>query len=465
MLCSDQEKIKVLVVDDDELIQNYFCTVLSKLGYFYLGSKNAEEALSVIDIEKPHFAIIDIKLPEKTGIELLTEIRKINSNIVTIIITGYPSIETAQEAIKAGAIDYVQKPLSLEQIDLLLAKAVGFRQSSIKKNVCSPQTFSPIGFHDIVFNSTIMKDILKRTLSIALSDVSVLINGESGTGKELIARVIHHNSPRRKGCFIPVNASAVPENLLESELFGHEIGAFTGAVTKKRGLFEFANNGTIFMDEISEMSFSMQAKLLRVLEDYKIRRVGGYELRKIDVRFISATNIDPEKAVTANKLREDLYYRLNVVNITLPPLRQRSEDIPLLISYFIEKYAKHFNKEIVGIDDQALESMSKYNWPGNIRELMNVIQEIICLNSKTKIKNYDLPNKIQDYKSDPFSSMDSMKPFHQEKEKNTRTFEKLYFENLLHQVNGNISRAAEIAQISRTSLYDILNRNNLETLE
>jgi DNA-binding NtrC family response regulator len=328
------------------------------------------------------------------GIELLKHIREEMPDQIVIIITAFASLETAVEALRAGAYDYVVKPIIHEEIKQIVRNAL--KQKMLQKEVTylKRQIERRYDFSKIIGESDSMKRIINEVKKIANARSNVLLLGETGTGKELIARAIHFNSNRADKPFIPINCSAIPENLLESELFGHMKGAFTGAITSKRGLFEEANGGTIFLDEIGDLSINLQSKLLRVLEDQEIRPVGGTQSIKVDIRFISATNKDIVSAVKDGSFREDLFYRINVITIKLPPLRERREDIELLVRYFIQKFSFELGKRVNGIDEEALSHIKKYNWPGNIRELQNVIERAILISESSLISSEHLPEEM-----------------------------------------------------------------------
>ena len=388
-------KSKVLIVDDEidslELMQELFETK----GYISETATNGVEAINKIKLQEPDIVLTDIRMPEMDGMQLLNFLIKEHPNIPVIMITAHGTVEAAVEAMRLGAKDYILKPIRLDEI---LAKVERITQlnSLIKENEYLlnrlQQTYD---FTNMIGKTDKIQELFKLVKDVAATNTTVLIRGESGTGKELIANAIHYNSPRVKRPFVKVNCGVLAESLLESELFGHVRGAFTGAIKDKIGRFELANGGTLFLDEIGDISLNMQLKLLRVLQEGEFERVGGTETLKVDVRIITATNKDLEKAMDEGKFRQDLYYRLNVIPIEVPPLKDRKDDIKYLIYYFIEKFNKIYGKNIAEIDPKAMNLMENYHYPGNIRELENLIERIIVLDKKGNIKTSDLPAYIR----------------------------------------------------------------------
>ncbi len=388
---------RILIVEDDAQFLEVLSLFFQTKGYRVEGCLSAEEA-----VKKYHWAdvvISDIKLPgEMNGIDLLGRIKKSHPEIPVILITAYASVGDAVRALKMGAEDYILKPFDLETLEIVVRKAL--EASSLRREVEELRRELEAVYQEkkLVAKSPVMEKVMDLVRKIAPSDVNVLITGESGTGKTLLARIIHELSPRRRRRFVSVNCAAIPETLLESELFGHERGAFTGAISEKRGLFEVARGGTLFLDEISGMSLTMQAKLLSAIQEKKIRRVGGYDEIEVDVRIISATNQDIEELVKRGKFREDLFYRLDVVRIELPPLRERKQDIPLLVQHFIEEFNRKHGRHVLGVDKEALVALESYNWPGNIRELQNVIERAVAIQTGPYITKEDLPEKVLEWK-------------------------------------------------------------------
>jgi len=368
----------ILIVDDDKSIR-YSLKRMMEGAYTILTAQNGEEALAQVKKAPPDLVVMDIKMPGRSGIEVLKEIKSIDPKSLVILMTAYGTTETAIEAMKFGAFDYVLKPFSIPQMKGLVEKALSLRKL-MKREVTYASKEDKDGEGErIIGFSPKMQEIYKMIGQVAPSDVTVLLRGESGTGKELLARAIYHHSLRHKQPFLPVNCAAIPDNLLESELFGHEKGAFTGAVSRRIGKLEQCQGGTVFLDEIGDMSLPTQAKLLRVLQDKSFERLGGMETIKIDVRFIVATNKDLEEAIARAEFREDLYYRLNVVSIHIPPLRERKEDIPELVSYFLKKFNRELKRGTAGITPEAMEKIVSYVWPGNVRQLENVLKRGIVL--------------------------------------------------------------------------------------
>jgi len=374
-----QGQLKILVIDDDPSIRNMLAIVLKKSGFQVTCTESGKTSLEKLKKESFDLIISDIKMPDIDGIELLKKIKTISPEIPVIMITAFASANDAVEAMKLGAEDYVTKPFSLDELKIIIDRAI-YKTNMEKENIqLKSRLTDKEKFENIVGKNQKMLDIFEMVDTISQTDSSVLINGESGTGKELIAQAIH-NKGERSGCkFVSINCGALPENLLESELFGHTKGAFTDAYKDKQGLFEAAHKGTLFLDEISEMSQKMQVKLLRALQEQKIRRVGGNEELEIDVRIISATNKDLTEKMKTSEFRSDLFYRLNVISINLPPLRERRDDIPLLVNYFLKIFNEKFNRDIEGVEKDVLELFNSYPWPGNIRELENVVERAVAL--------------------------------------------------------------------------------------
>ncbi|MBF0327926.1 MAG: sigma-54-dependent Fis family transcriptional regulator [Nitrospirae bacterium] len=370
---------KLLIVEDEETLRSSLKRVFMRDGYNVESAASAEDALEMVDELLFDIVITDIILPGMDGIELLKKIKEKSAEQIVIVVTAYASLETAVEALRAGAYDYVVKPIIHEEIKQIVINALKQRSLQAENQILKKQIEKQYDFSHIIGESPEIKKIIEEAKKIADAKSNVLLLGDTGTGKELIARAIHYNSTRADKPFIPINCSAIPENLLESELFGHVRGAFTGAVSSKKGLFEEASGGTVFLDEIGELGMGLQAKLLRVIEDQVIRPVGGTQSVKIDIRFITATNRNLETGVKQGQFREDLYYRINVVTIKLPPLRGRKEDIELLVKHFMEKFCVELGKNIKEIDGQAMELLIAYQWPGNIRELRNIIERAVLI--------------------------------------------------------------------------------------
>ena len=436
------KKVKILVVDDEAIVRESLSDWLKDVGYQVFTAENGHKALEVIEKEKPGIMIADLVMPGMDGIELMKRAKAQQPKIEVIIITAYASIPTAINAMKEGAYDYIEKPFSPERAELLVKKLSEYREL-VEENISLRQKLEDrYRFENIIAKSSKMQWVIEVIKIVAKSNATVSITGESGTGKELVARAIHSQSNRRNKPFVAVSCAALPESLLESELFGHEKGSFTGAYAQKKGKFEFANGGTLFLDEVGEMSANIQVHLLRVLEEKEFTRVGGNEPSKVDVRVISATNKDLRKAIEKQEFREDLYYRLNVVNIELPPLRERKEDVPLLAEHFLHKFAMENQKEITGFSPEAIEFVLDYDWPGNVRELENAIERAVILSKDSIITIGDLP---QENLSPAYSTTPR---------KNLKEVERGHIWNVLRETGDNYSEAARILGISRMTLYN-----------
>jgi DNA-binding NtrC family response regulator len=436
------KKVKILVVDDEAIVRESLGDWLKDADYQVFTAESGHEALKVIEREKPVIMIADLVMPGMDGIELMKRAKARQPGIEVIIITAYASIPTAITAMKEGAYDYIEKPFCPERTELLVKK-LAEHQELVEENLALRQRLEDrYHFENIITKSPKMQRLIELIKIVGKSNATVLITGESGTGKELVARAIQSQSSRHNKPFITVSCAALPESLLESELFGHEKGSFTGAYTQKKGKFEFANGGTIFLDEIGEMSANIQVHLLRVLEEKEFTRVGGNEPIRVDVRVISATNKDLRKAIEKQEFREDLYYRLNVVNIELPPLRERKEDVPLLAEHFLNKFAADNRKEVTGFSPDAMEFLLDYDWPGNVRELENAIERAVILAKDSIITVADLPQENLSLVRLASTG------------KNLKEVEKNHVLNVLRKAGGNYSEAARILGISRMTLYN-----------
>ncbi|TES91127.1 MAG: sigma-54-dependent Fis family transcriptional regulator [Candidatus Cloacimonadota bacterium] len=449
------KKPSILIVDNEKIVIKTLSFWLKMEGYRTETATLAEEAFEKCKKRKFNIAIVNLKLPKKDGIWLLQKFNEKKLEIPVIMITNHPSIETAVLSIKKGAYDYLPKPLNFEELGLIINKIIE-RQTLIAENILlREQLKEKYSFKNIIGKSLKMKRIFELIENVADTDSTVLIHGESGTGKEVIARAIHQRGSRREEPFITVNCAAIPDNLLESELFGHEKGAFTGAVSSKKGRFEMANGGTLFLDEIAEMNLNTQVDLLRVLQEREFRRVGGSKLITVDVRVIASSNKKIEKEVERGNFREDLYYRLNVIPLVLPPLRERKGDIPLLIQYFLDKYKKKKKREIRGVSKEGINLLINYNWPGNVRELENTIERIIVLGSGDFMTPKDLPGRIREFaKAKTKICYPINKPL--------EDIEKEYIKNVLSDTNWNITRAAKVLKINRMTLYNKIKKYNLK---
>jgi DNA-binding NtrC family response regulator len=437
-----KRKAKVLVVDDEAIVRESLRDWLSDIGHQVLIAENGPQALKIIQKEEPRIVITDLVMPGMDGIELLKRVKAISPSTEVIVITAYGSIPTAITAMREGAYDYIEKPFCPERAELLIEKLME-HQRLLEENIALQHKLEErYRFENIIAKSPRMQQVIEVIKVVAKSHATVLITGETGTGKELVAQAIHSQSHRRGKPFIAISCAALPESLLESELFGHEKGSFTGAYAQKKGKFEVANRGTLFLDEIGEMSANIQVHLLRVLEEKEFTRVGGNEPIKVDVRVISATNRDMKQALAKGQFREDLYYRLNVVNIELPPLRERKEDIILLAQHFLKKFALENDKEVSGFSAGATDFLLKYDWPGNVREMENAIERAIILAQNPVIEFSDL------------SQQDLVAVGATSAAKNLKQVEKKHIQDVLAETGGNYTEAARILGISRMTLYN-----------
>lgn len=440
--------IKLLVVDDEPNMCRILQATLQREGYDVQSASNGREALKALKSFPAQVVITDLRMPVLDGMGLLREITVQHADIPVIFITAHGSIENAVEAIKAGAFDYISKPFDIEELRLVIAKAALTYQ--LNREECHDS--GVVKNAGIVASSNQIKEVLRLVDRVAESPTTILITGESGTGKELVAQLIHKLSLRRTEPFIRINCAAVPETLLESEFFGYEKGAFTGAVTSKPGRFELADRGTLFLDEIGEISREMQVKLLRVLQEREFERVGGLKTIRVDVRLVVATNLDLEKAVQDGRFRQDLFYRLNVVRIHLPPLRDRPEDIPPLIEHFIGEFSRRLNRTITGISPEAVQLLCRYQWPGNIRELENVMERAVLLSSDTRLslQDFDLVSQGTHDKSEIPSDEPAL--FKDYIAQETEKLEKRLLESALNEAGWNVTKASRMLGLSRKGL-------------
>ena len=438
-------KFKILIIDDEKNIREGLATALEMDGYNTVVAENGEKGLECVNKGDIDLVITDLRMPGISGEEVLQKITSEIPGLPVIVLTGHGSIDSAVSAMHSGAYDFLTKPLNLEHLSLVVKRALKNRELQIQNKQLQEEISKSKPFESIIGKSAEMQKIYQMIQKVAGSKASVLITGESGVGKELVAHAIHNLSPRKNNPLVIVNCSALSESLLESELFGHEKGAFTGAAARKRGRFELANGGTIFLDEIGEINQSIQVKILRVLQDKRFERVGGEETLEVDVRVIAATNRDLEEEIKKGNFREDLFYRLNVIHIHVPPLRDRKDDIPLLINEFMQEFAKENGKNIKNIDNHARAALYKYNWPGNIRQLKNCMESAVVMCSSDTITLNDLPPTI---KSE--SSANSMQiPFGVTLEE----AEKIIIQQTLAQNQGNKSKTAEVLGIGRKTLH------------
>ena len=434
----------VLVVDDEAVVRNGISKALLTRGMTTKLASNGREALVLLDSHDFDLVVLDIRMPDIDGVDVLKKIRSQYPETDVIMITGFPTIDTAVHCIKLGALDYLVKPFRLDDLDAALNK-ISHSSAPAHKSVIDSNGLRFDSKKELIIGrSRPIKDIFEKIVKVAPTDSTVLITGESGTGKELVARAIHANSDRNNREFVAVDCSSLVETLLESELFGHVKGSFTGANQTKHGFFELANHGTFFFDEISNLSLNIQAKLLRVIQEREFRKVGDQNKIKLDIRIISASNINLEESVRSGDFREDLYYRLSVVPIRVPPLRRRKEDIPILVHHFLEKFSKKIKRHMPEVSPEAMELLKEYAWPGNVRELEHIIERILILEDTDIIRTRDLPSFISQREGD--FRMFSEELF------NLRELEKRYIRFVLRRTKGKKKQAADILGINRKTL-------------
>ena len=445
---------RILVVDDEESFRHMLSVILIKEGYEVETSSNGEEGLQKAAASTYDQILCDIRMPHMDGLAFLREIKKTEIEATIIVMSAYGTADIAIEAMKLGAYDYISKPFKPDEIILTLRKAEEREQLRRENQLLRQEVAREYSFENIVSKNEKMQKIFDVIKKVSHYKSTVLITGESGTGKELVARALHYNSNRSQNPFIAVNCGAIPENLLESELFGHAKGAFTDAIRTKKGLFEEADAGTLFLDEIGELPGQLQVKLLRVLQDGEIRRVGETKPIQIDVRIVAATVKDLPKEVNEGRFREDLFYRLNVLPLHIPPLRERKEDIPLLIQHFIGKYNQAMNKNVKDIDHRAMETLMNYKWYGNVRELENTIERAIVLSEKNNIEPENLPTEIQSFKEE--FQLETLPEEEYSIKKASKSLELNLIKKALKKTKGNHTHAARLLEIShRALLYKI----------
>lgn len=452
---------KILLVDDEESMRFTLTEVMLKENYIVDTSTDGEEALKKIHTNHFDLIILDMKMPKMDGLETLQHIKEKDPIATVIIMTAYGSKELAMKAIYSGAYDYFTKPFDLQEMRVVVRR--GLEKNRLQRELTQLQQ-TPYEFDNIIGQSTQMQQIFRLIKQVANSDATILIYGESGTGKELVAHAIHFHSPRSQKPFIKMNCVAIPEGLLESELFGHEKGAFTSASAQRIGKFELAQGGTLFLDEIADMSLFTQAKLLRVLQEREIERVGGNKIIKVDIRIITATNQDLAKAVQNKKFREDLYFRLNVVPIYLPPLRERKADIPLLIEHFLRIYNARFGKQIRNISPSLKQFLMQYPWYGNVRELENIIQRAVVLSQGDTLTEQYLPLGSMETQSEstiPINILNGDRPLSDKIDELTAESEKKLILQALDNAKGNKTIAAKLLGLSRKGLYDKISKYNI----
>jgi two-component system response regulator AtoC len=450
-------KARILVVDDDKVSCRLFTEVLEGEGHEVRNADSGEEALERLRGEPYDLLLVDVRMPGITGLEVTRTVRQEQPQLPIIVMTAFGSIETAVEAIQEGAVDYVSKPMNLDELKKIISRALGQRELNALSRSKVKQLEDPEQQKTIIGRSPAMVEVFKRVARVAPTKSTVLILGESGTGKEVIARSIHRHSDRAQRPFVAVDCGALTETLLESELFGHTRGAFTGAVSDKKGVFQLANAGTCFLDEIGDISANMQAKLLRVLQEGEVRPVGAKEWLKVDVRVLAATNKNLTDLVQRGAFREDLYYRLDVVTIQLPPLRERPEDIDPLLEIFVRRYSELARKQITAISNEALERLKTYSWPGNIRQLENAIEQAVVLSTHPVLTLEDLPREVRQGVAPSYSEAENESLVISDMP-SLDEIKKRYVVYVINRLHGNISRAAKILKVDRRSLYRMLAR-------
>lgn len=456
-------KASILVIDDEPDMLEVCRESLLEPAYRTETETSALKALERLREKSFDLLVVDLRMPDMDGIQLLSRARQYDPDILGLIITGHPTIDTAVEAVKQGAFDYLAKPFTPDQLRTAVGKALVQRRVYEENRALRKQLQRSYEVSDVVGQSQAMGELLGLVRKIGPTDTNVLLLGESGTGKELIARCIHWQSLRREYPMVPIDCAALPETLAEAELFGYEKGAFTGAAARTPGLLEIANNGTFFLDEVCELPPNLQVKLLRVLQERQIRRVGGRRQIDVDIRVIAATNRDLNEAVAQGIFRGDLFYRLNTITVRIPPLRERAEDIPLLVNHFIRKFEHPCRKEVEGITPQALDLLCRYPWPGNVRELSNVVERALTLIQTPYLDVCDLPHEMAVTVGGHPALLQDHSSFAAAKREAIRFFEKEFLDKLLSQCSGNVSRAAREASLTRSSLQRLLRRHGLKT--
>jgi DNA-binding NtrC family response regulator len=446
-----EPKVNILIVDDEEIVRESLASWLEEDGYEVKVAENADRALERLPEEDWNLAMVDLKMPGMDGIELMDEIRKVKPETIVIIMTAYATVDTAVQAMKKGAYDYIVKPFNPEDLSMTIRKIIE-HQKLLKENIyLRKELKKQYRLHDMVSKNHKMIEIFDLVKTVAKSSSTVLVQGESGTGKELLSRAIHMESPRKDAPFVTVSCASLTESLLESELFGHEKGAFTGADQARSGKIELAKDGTLFLDEIGDISLKLQMDLLRVLEEKEFRRVGGTQLIPVNSRIIAATNRDLPKAIEEEKFREDLYYRLNVISLLLPPLRERKEDVPLLVEHFLERFNIEMGKNVDGIAESAMRMLMDYNWPGNARELRNVIERAMVVTKGRMILEADL--SLPQAPGGPLPN---------NRGKSLSDMEKEHILQVLLNNRWNIIRSAQILGIDRVTLYNKIRKYELK---
>lgn len=457
-------QVHVLVVDDDPAVRDVLREALVQEEYNVSTAEDGATAIQAVKDSVVHVVITDFQLPDIDGLEIIDRLAKLDAKIIPIMMTGFGTIETAVRAMKSGAFDFITKPFDLEAVAVVVRKATEFLRLRQENHLLRKAVRDQYRLEQLVGASEPIQQVMEFVRKVADSDSTVMIQGESGTGKELVARMLHFNSLRKDRPLVPVNCGAIPENLLESELFGHEKGAFTGAIHARMGRFELANGGTIFLDEIGEMSLPLQVKLLRVLQEREFERVGGNRTIHVDVRIVAATNQDLEMLIEEKRFRKDLFYRLNVIPIVIPPLRERRSDIPLLIDHFLTRFNQSKHTEVSGPAPDALQRLTEYGWPGNIRELENMVERLVVLKKHGAISLGDLPDKISRRPPGPELTEQFIR-FGEDGinlSREVEQYEKQLIMEALRKANGVTSRAAQLLHLNRTTLVEKLKRKGVD---
>ena len=455
--------MNILVVDDEEVLQDVLTFLIRKEGHHVLSALSGEEGLRVLEREEVDLVLLDLMLPGMHGMDVLREIRRRYPEQVVIVITAFSSIESAVQAMREGAFHYIPKPFKNEEVLLTIRRGLEQRRLASENRSLKEQLRQRFGFDNIIGKSKPMQQVYEMIRLAAPAKSNILILGESGTGKELVAKAIHHHSRRADGAFITVNSGSMPADLLESNLFGHVRGAFTGAVASKKGLFELANGGSIFFDEIGNIPLDTQSKLLRVIQEREFMRLGGVETIKVDVRIIAATNADLENAVQQGAFREDLFYRLNVITINLPPLRKRSEDVPLLAQHFLQHYARENEKPLREISPQAMELLLDYHWPGNVRELENAVERAVVLSTSEVLDVDLLPASVRAPESHGAFLPPTLPSNGISFKDAVSQYERQIIIRALQAAGGVQKRAAELLQVKPTTLHEMMKRLNISS--
>jgi two-component system response regulator AtoC len=442
-------KPKILIVDDEDIVRDFISEVLIRMGFAPLAAESGEKAIDHLQRAEFDVVISDFKMPGVSGMDVLRKALELWPDCRVIIITAFGTIENAVEAMKMGAHDYITKPISPEHLEMVVAKALEYKKLKIENRLLKNEISEKYSFENIVGKAAGMQEVFELIRRASPSDSTILINGESGTGKELVARAIHYNSPRAMAPFVKMNCAALPEGLIESELFGHEKGAFTGAVRAAQGRFELADGGTLLLDEISEIPPALQAKLLRVLQEKEFERIGSGQTIKVNVRVIATSNRDLKEEVVEGGFRDDLFYRLNVIPIDLPPLRQRTEDIPLLAEYFLNRYSQKIGVPVKRLSDKAMQMFMDYSWPGNVRELENLIERAVVISKNQVLKPSDFPPEIA-------SGIGTVRAGSMDVGMSIGEAEKILILKTLKAHAGNKSKAAEVLGISPRTLRNKL---------